>query len=680
MTAEDALPLGPPRPRGRASQRAPALAPDRPVARVAVDSGLAHLDRPFDYAVPAAVTGVAEAGVRVRVRFAGRLVDGWLLERVEATEHPGRLAPLHSVVSAERVLTPAVAALARAVADRNAGTLADVLRLAVPPRHARVEAEAAGAARSAAEQPQAGGAAAGGQAQLPPGAGRPWRRYQAGPAYLSALAAGRSPRAVWSALPGPTWPGEVALAVQACLVSGRGAVVVVPDRRDLDRVAGALAELAVPAAALSADLGPAERYRRWLSVLRGEVRVAVGTRATAFAPVADLGLVVLWDDGDDLHAEPRAPYPHAREVLALRAHLAGAALLVGGHARTAEGQLLLDSGWAKPLVAERRQVRACAPVVDGTAEDQLARDPLAQAARLPTLAFDAARAALAGGLPVLVQVPRRGYLPSLACALDRTPARCPACAGPLGTASSSAVPGCRWCGRLAADWVCPSCGGRALRAATVGAGRTAEELGRAFPGTPVRTSGRDGVLAGVRAAPALVVSTPGAEPVADGGYGAVLLLDGWAALGRADLRAGEEALRRWFAAAALARPAPQGRVVVMADRALPAVQALIRWDPAGAAVRELGERRALRFPPAVRMAALVGSAAALAELLAAVPEAARRDVLGPVPAGEDSERLLLRVPLGAGAQLASALAAASAVRSAKKGEPVRIELDPRTLV
>ena len=657
------LPLGLRAPRAPRRATPPgAVAEELPVARVAVDTGLTHLDRPFDYAVPAAAADDAQPGVRVRVRFAGRLVDGWVLERAERSDHAGRLAPL-SVVSPERVLTPEIAALARAVADRGAGTLPDVLRLAVPPRHARVEAEPAPEPAVAPAAPDPGS----------------WSRYTAGPEFLTALAAGRSPRAVWSALPGPSWPAEVAAAVQACAASGRGAVVVVPDTRDLDRVTGALAEAGVPAASLSADLGPAERYRRWLSVLRGGVPVAVGTRATAFAPVRDLGLVVVWDDGDDLHAEPRAPYPHVREVLALRAHLTGAALLIGGHARTAEAQLLLDTGWARPLEAPRAVVRATAPRVDGTGEDQLARDPMAQAARLPAAAFEAARDALAAGAPVLVQVPRRGYVPALACDRDRTPARCFSCAGPLAAASSDAVPGCRWCGRLAADWQCPLCEGRRMRATVVGAGRTAEELGRAFPGTRVRTSGRDAVLPRVGAEPALVISTPGAEPVADGGYGAVLLLDGWAALGRAELRAGEEATRRWFAAAALARPAPEGRVVVVADRGLVPVQALVRWDPAGAAERELAERTALGFPPATRMASVEGPPAAVAELLAALPEGARADVLGPVPAGEGTERVLLRAARSDAGGLAAALKAAAGVRSARKAEPVRVELDPRTL-
>src|SRR4051794_5086505 len=335
----------------------------------------------------------AEPGCRVRVRFSGRLVDGVVLERLEHSDHEGTLLPLQSLVSPERVLTPEVAALARAVADRTAGSLYDVLRLALPPRHARVEAEPPGEPAALPEAPDPG----------------PWSRYPHGPGFLRTPSA----RAVWSALPGPTWPEELALAVQATVAAGRGAVVVVPDARDVERVSAALH--AVPHVALRADLGPAERYRRWLRALRGEVLAVVGTRAAAFAPVRDLGLAVLWDDGDDLHAEPRSPYAHAREVLVQRAHLARAGLLLGGFARTAEAQLLVDSGWARVLVPDRAALRAVAPRVDGTSEDDLARDEAAQAARVPRLAFAAAREALEADLPVLVQVPRRGYVPSLAC-------------------------------------------------------------------------------------------------------------------------------------------------------------------------------------------------------------------------------------------------------------------------
>jgi primosomal protein N' (replication factor Y) len=154
-----------------------------------------------------------------------------------------------------------------------------------------------------------------------------------------------------------------------------------------------------------------------------------------------------------------------------------------------------------------------------------------------------------------------------------------------------------------------------------------------------------------------------------------LLLDGWALLSRPDLRAAEESLRRWANAAALVRPG--ATVVVGADAGVAAVQALVRWDPAGFAARELAERGELGLPPVTRMAALTGSPHAVAELLAAadLPEGAQ--VVGPVPVDADTERMLVRIARGHGAELAHALKSAAAGRSARRTtEPVRIVLDP----
>jgi primosomal protein N' (replication factor Y) len=671
------------------NERLPAA--ERPIARVAVDVNLAHLDRPFDYQVPEQLAGDAVPGARVRVRFAGRTVDGFVLAREDTSEHTGRLGWLEKVVSPEPVLGPELAGLCRAVADRYAGTLADVLRLAVPPRHARVEAETP-RERPPATAPETTG----------------WAAYPRGPALLEALAAGRGAHAVWQALPGEDWPARLAEAAATTAAAGRGAVLVVPDRRDLDRVQAACEAIAGADAvvALAADLGPAERYRRWLAVARGHVRIVVGTRAAAFAPVVEPGLVAVWDDGDDSHAEPRAPYPHARDVAMTRAHRDGAALLVAGFARTSEAALLVASGWAHDVVADRATVRERGPRVTAIGEDdrQLLRDPAARAARMPSVAFEAARAALGAGAPVLVQVPRRGYLPAVACARCREPARCRRCAGPLALRATGhdALPTCRWCGHPDAAYRCGACGSPQLRALAVGSERTAEELGRAFPQTVVRSSGGGAaVLDTVSAGPALVVATPGAEPVAEDGYGAALLLDGAVLLARPELRAGEETLRRWFGAAALVRPASAGgRVVVVAESSTAAVQALVRWDPAGHAATELAGREELALPPAVRMAALDGPPAAVADLLAALPDTV--EVLGPVelppgtrlPGGrrsaaeldpastadertEGAERCLARVPRAEGRALARELHAAQAVRSARKErEPVRVLLDP----
>src|SRR6185436_4800248 len=128
-------------PRGR-SRVLPAVheaAEVDPVALVLVDVGLPHLDRPFEYLVPASLADLAVPGSRVRVRFAGQDVDGFVLERRATAEHEGKLAPLRRVVSPEVVLTPRLLTLCQEIAARYAGTLGDVLRLAVPPRHAAAE-------------------------------------------------------------------------------------------------------------------------------------------------------------------------------------------------------------------------------------------------------------------------------------------------------------------------------------------------------------------------------------------------------------------------------------------------------------------------------------------------------------------------------------------------------------
>ncbi|QIM21018.1 primosomal protein N' [Phycicoccus sp. HDW14] len=647
---------------------------DHPVALVQVDTGLAHLDRPFEYLVPESMAAGAQPGARVKVRFAGQDLDGWVLERRDTAEHTGRLSPLRRLVSPEAVLTPEVLASARAVAARYAGTLGDVLRLAVPPRHARAE-------QALPLEPP-------GHEPLPASEGSAWTAYPAGAAFLARVREGGSPAASLLALPSvepaTAWPAVLAEAVRAAVEGGRGALVVVPDHRDVVRVEAALVAALGPGrhTRLTADQGPQARYTAFLKALRGHVPVVVGTRAAALAPVRDLGFVAWWDDGDDLLEEPRAPYPHVREVLLERARREGAAVLAAGHTRSAAVADLVARGVLAPVEADRRSLRAAVPAVRVAGEGaDLERDPAVAAAHLPSVAWSAAKEALATG-PVLVQVPRRGYLPSLSCQDCRRPARCRVCSGPLGLAGPQGPPACRWCGRVETAFSCPACSGTRLRSSVVGARRTAEELGRAFPGVPVERSGAGTVLDAVEGTPRLVVSTPGAEPVAEGGYAAALLLDAWAMLDRPTLDAGEEALRRWCAAAALVRPAAAGGRVVLAGAPLhvtvPAVEALVRWDPAWFADRELAERRELALPPAARMAALTGTRPAVAAALTELALPASATTLGPLPHGEERWRALVTVPVEEAAALAVELSALRARSAARKDpDPVTVRVDPR---
>jgi len=726
LDAEQLTLPGMPRPRRR-SRRVVDGAPVAavlPVARVVLDVTPAHLDRPFDYLVPEPLSAEAQPGVRVRVRFGGKDVDGFVVGRVAESEHEGSLALLRRVVSPVPVAPAATVALCRAVADHYAGTLADLLRSAVPPRHARTEktvlALPQAAAQVAPHHPSS--------APVP----SPWALYAGGPAFLKRVAAGESPRAVVTMLPDaahavPAWASGIAHAVEACLLSGRDAVVVAPDSRDVDVLMTALeargldewrapveAALAAPddvvaagttevpgdartVVRLEAGQGPSVRWAGFLAALTGRARVVVGTRAAAFAPVRQPGLLVCWDDDDSSHTDERAPRFHTREVLRLRTEQQGTAFLLAAPSRSLEAQVLLETGWARELTASRATVREVTPRVVALTSVETASEGPAGTARLPERAWRAVRAGLEHG-PVLVQVPRSGYLPMVACAQCRERAECKVCAGPLRIPGPGATPQCAWCGALATRWRCRECGSTSLRSVRVGSARTAEELGRAFPQIPVRLSGV-GTVGGVRAVvgaqPQLVVATPGAEPRAEGGYTVAALLDAAVATSHEGLGTESEALRRWLCAASLVRSAGAGGTVLLVGDAAPRpTNALVQWNPVGFAQRELEERRELSLPPAVRMVSIAGDAMAVDAFLAVLQLPDSALVLGPTPTipgtrdadgpGEGSfdrpVRVIVRCAATEGAALARAVAAARVRESAsRRRDLLRIELDPRSL-
>ena len=668
-----------------------------PVARVRVDSTLPQVDRTFDYRVPAELSEDAVPGARVRVLFNGHELTGYIEERAATTDWTRTsLLPLKSVLSRVPSVAPEIFALAEALADRYASTVANVLRLAVPPRiaaldkkyapllpgyesaylgdsapvstsdapenaapeHAESEPSTAAAASSAAvssaTDPYAWLATPGAPAPFvldppalnpdAPDAASVFSDYENGAEFIEDVAAGAATRAVMTVLPGHlehTWADVLATALAAAATSGRGAIAVVPTAKNLDLLEAALAER-LPADAfvrLSSDSTPHTRYHGFVKARLGRVPVVIGTRAAAYAPVANLGLVVCWDDGDSSLVEQRAPYCHARDVLLLRASAENTAALFAGFSMSSEAARLVRTRWASHVRAPRALVRDYSPRIFSTgSEFELARDPLAAMARIPHLAFEHARRALARG-PVLVQVARSGYIPSFSCERCRMPARCGECSGPLSVASGSSVPSCSWCGHLAQQWRCSECGFTHWRYSAAGATRTAEELGRAFPNVPVISSAGDHVRASVGPEPALVVATPGAEPVAFGGYAAALLLDADKMLRFDSLRAPEAALRRWLNAAALVRPAALEGTVVTTASPSPVEQALVRWDPAWFARQELEERAQTGLPPAVRTAAVTGAEvdvrAFMEEFLesSALLERVREQlrIVGPVP-------------------------------------------------
>ncbi|MFD5214852.1 primosomal protein N' [Microbacterium sp. NPDC058345] len=611
----------------------------RRIARVLIDSPLPQLDRLFDYALPDAF-GDVPLGVRIKapLRTAGRVIDGYIVEIDDEQDATRPLSDVEAVVSPVPVLPERLYRLARRVADRAAGAASDVLRLVIPKRQVRVEK--AWRPVEEATRPEAAAVSAA-------------REVIAQYGGLQQLLDDRG-RAAVEAVPGldaglPRWAHLLASAAAVTLADGASSVLVVPDHRDQELLLTALQRL-LPADALirlDARQPNPDRYRAFLRTLDAAPCVVVGNRSAVYSPVR-AGLVALWDDGDPLLAEPLSPYVHARDAALVRREQEGSALLLAGHTRTSETERLVQHGWLTEVTATRRT----SPRVVLSTPQELEHTTQ----RVPSSAFAAARAAAEDG-PVLVQVARPGFAPSLVCAQCRNPARCAHCGGPLGARRRGAVPVCGWCGRGANAWHCGECSSTQVRLASSGTERTADELGRAFPGVRVIVSDGSHPVTSVDDKPALVVATRGAEPLAPAGYRAVILLDGARMLQAPELRIGESCLRWWSNAAALAA---QGAPVHLVGVNGPVAKALATWSHSGYARSELEARAPLHMPPTARVAQIDGQPASVQRALDALKPLGVTGpaVLGPVPLDDDGRvRALVRFGYAHGSAVASALRA-----------------------
>ncbi len=565
-----------------------------PVAHVHVEMPQPHMDRVFDYLIPATLDEKAVVGARVMVDVGQRQVPGFIVERSSRTNTGGNLRVLRRVVSPLPVLTEEIYELSKRVAARQGAAISDVLRLAVPQRHARAEAEFLGTDFL-------------GNSPCPPPEPGLWAAYRGGPAFITRLREGKSPRAVCAALPGRGGSIRLlAIAAEATLCTGQSVLLIAPTARDATRLAERLKELTGQRVALMlSEDQSSQRYRTFLEVLHGQAPIVVGTRAALWAPVRNLGLCVVVDDAADTLREVRSPYCTARDVLAVRAEMSGAAMLVYSPYVSEEAAALVASGFAALVEGTESAVRAEAARV--SLPEHWEREH-AEWSRIPEAAFNLVRQALKSG-PILVLVPRSGYLPLVACARCQALARCTLCGGSLSLDPASEQPRCDRCGNRATSWRCGECGGDKLRAARIGSHRTAEEFGKAFPGTGVLLSGAqssDGIIASVSGKPRIVVATPGAEPVAEGGYAAALVLDSRFLKGKG-LGSETQFVRRAARVVVRVRPARAGGHVMFVGGADPEiVAALNAWNLGRLSRTLLKERIELRLPPAHRWLGITG--------------------------------------------------------------------------
>lgn len=674
----------------------------RPVAHVLLDSALPQLDHLFDYAVPRELADELRVGQRVRVPFRSqsRRSHGYVVGFAEKSDFGGQLQAIADIVGPVPQLPPKLWRLARAVADRAGGSASDILRLAIPPRMVRAEKQHLAA--SSATAPGAG--EANGDAGEGDSSSEKHLFSASEVERETTELLLRGERLAITASHGPErlttgewvggWAVRLARTALEVFSRGRSAILVAPDYRDVDQLADALASLGHPdVVRVDSRQSGSARYASFLRALDDVPRIVLGNRSAIYAPAHRLGAILLWDDGDPLLSEPLAPYVHARDAALVRASIEHegeddrVGLVFAAHTRSMEVQRLIDIGYVQAESVPPRRTRVIA--ADAVQHHD------ADFARVPEFAARTIREGLSEG-PVLVQVATPGYAPVAVCAECGERARCLACAGPIGFRGVQQAT-CRWCGEHAGSWRCSECGGTRLSQRGAGSERTAEQFQRQFPGTRLVLSDGAHPHERVDSRPTLVVATRGAEPIAAGGYRAVVLLDADRLLGLESLRAAEDCMRWWQNAAALA--APDARCV-LASGSGPAVQAFVTGRIEEWLRAELHDRQLLRYPPAVRVASVTGGRPEVDRALAALGNLPGVDTLGPTPVterphrgGDQSANLvraIVRFDYGQGAEVAKrlrgALVADAAGSSSRVGgrapgrarpEALRLRFDDR---
>ena len=750
-------------------KRAPAEhtpAEQHPIAQVVLDVQALHLGQTFDYFIDEKDSEAAQPGVLLRVRFGGQRVSGVIWARTDTSD-----TPRSSIRYIERVLSPDVLVPASMrediglVAKAYGGTRANILRFAVPPRVAKVEAEQRLAASfrrpvggSLSDNTQGGFAGRGTNpdgtmpagstfavaSTVSEGAAQGYRRLTANYADVNvlhdALTGQRFQSFVFDSLPGAQeWQRNMAWMVATALSAGKAAVVELPTMREVEDLMPMLRNYGLkpfapaPAggwvgdvAVLNAETMPAaDRYRTYLAVALGQVKVVIGTRAVMYAPVEGPALFAILEDAAYQNMDGMMPYPQARGVMRLRAKSHGGVFVAMANARTPQSQWENTgpgtvetpvSGYSTTIHPLASPLKDATPWVRWLNRDELARlaDP-SIGARVPHTAVRVLSKALESG-PVLLSIPQDSVSETLSCAKCHRQARCAKCSGPLQLPADrrDSTPRCRWCGAAAINWKCPGCGHERMRVVRVGAAGTAAELAGLFRGVPVVLSSKtQGLVRDVACQPMIVIATPGFEPrvrpvSAEQGsagheYRAVAVLDAWTSLYALGVDARLDTLTAWMRAVSLCAPRSRGGQALILGETDPAIaQSLMLWDSRILAAKDLEERVETGMPPAVAAACVWGRRDAVMTLMQRIGALGGDwtacgelpGMLGPVPIAQpdtvdareleataDRVKAVIRVPQSRRAELAARLHRETArhVASREPGE-LRFRVDPKDLI
>ena len=604
----------------------------KPFAKLWVDTGVLHLDSPFDYTVPQMISDEVQVGVRVQVPFNGREVEAIVLERLDSTHVTGAIKEITKLISPHPVATVASLELFAAVSRHWACNPFDIVRSAIPSRVASVD-----------------------KLFLPQG-------------QTTVVNSANIESDRFIAFEPMSDCADQCVEMVLQKTKFGSVLVLAPDESDVDAICESLQKSAVKHIRLDSSLSRVDRYSNFLKVLGSSHCIVVGARSAVFAPIPNLTCVIMYKETSFEHFEKRSPGWNVRDVLSLRSEVEDFQRIYMGYVPSLDISLLIENAKLKYIFhTHQLNVRAFSSS-DG--------------ALLPGRIFKEIRKGLTLG-PVLFIVPRKGYGNALLCANCKNVAVC-TCGARLVVTSKNADPICPICQTTYPDWACSWCQSRKQYMGSRGIDRAGEEISRAFPGFPLILSFGEVIKSSVENRPALVLATPGAAPKVQGGYGAVVILEGWKFFAHSDLRSQERARELFFETSALA--GVNSSVLLSIDESHPIVSSLIRWNPGAMIRRELHERLEVPLPPYVSSVTICGDTKEFTVIATGLRKAIKDGrlpsevkVFGPSDEARNTSKIVMYCPPDKRADLAIFLLELARRRSIAKKEYLTIRFDPYSL-
>jgi primosomal protein N' (replication factor Y) len=618
------------------------------VARVAFDSPLPQLDRLFDYEIPTDLAASLEIGQLVEVPFgrSEKSRQGFVIDIASVSTFAGALSKVAAVVSPRVLLTPTIIKLCQTLAARQALSFGELLKVACPDRMVRVD--------------------------------KSWTADKNTVQIVgdhehestsSELLLSLSITPGFTAHDGVTesrWIHEVERFCHEALAQNRSVIVCVPDFRDVARLNKVFEQMGLGAFVNSYEprATKSEQFARHLRALDSKPQLVIGSRNALYAPLRNLGAIVLWDEGDEGHQDESSPYLHSRDVALVRQSIEQCQLVFMQHSKSTSVKRLESVGYLKPL--HEQQAR---PHISFSSDGF----------RVDSLAYRTIKEALQTGA-VLVQVAAKGSSTSISCSDCGKRSACTFCSGPLWENAKGQVI-CRICSGFNLQPQCRDCGSLKIKRGRAGTSRTLQEFGKSFPGIRLIESTGEDALTYLAGEPALVVSTAGAEPICESGYAAVVVLDADLELSRDQLDATEQAVRKWANALSLLAPTGKAAVIGVSPEL---GQVLSLWQVDELAGRLLQERLEVGFPPTVRLVSITGARDDLQPVKVALEGVEGVRILG-ISAVDDlsDHRLLATYPYSTGPIVAKLLRSATIdaaiskrlTKSGRAQRPLTIKMD-----